>query len=425
MSSTAVTSEFPRTPLGESFDPLDAEGMMDFYERARAEEPIFYNSTLDMVIVTKYDDIHRVMHETETFSAVAALELIKPLSPDALQVAIDNRIRVDRMLVDQDPPEHTVKRRALRPPFHPKSVQEFVPDIERLIDERIERLVDRGEGDLVGDIMFEVPALVVFKLFGLPDSELETVRKFAKSNAKFGFGYPTDAEQLEDAKGIAEYQQWCESKVEELWEDLGDDVVSQFVKNLEDTDYPADKETATCLMLQLLFAGHETTANSSGNMFRFLLEHREQWEKVVANPDLVPNAVEECLRFASPVPQWRRRVVQDTELRGWHLPAGTTVMVSLASANQDEEHFGPDSTKLDVERHNAKEHMAFGWGRHRCLGEGLARQELQIALRKISQRLPHARLVEGQAFEYSPNTSHRGNEHVLVEWDPAQNPVAA
>jgi len=275
--------------------------MIAFYKRARAEEPIFFNPKLDMVVVTKYDDIHRIMHDTETFSAIAALDLIKPLCREALQIAIDAGVRVDRIIVDQDPPEHTVKRRALRPPFHPQNISEFVPKIEKLIDDRMDRLVDRGEADLVGDLMFEVPALVVFQMFGLSEDELPTVRKYAKSNAKFGFGYPTDEEQVQDTRDLVEYWKWCRARVDEMFDDPGDDVVGQFVTTMrQNPEYGIDKETTTTLMMQLLFAGHETTANSAGNMFRFLLTFRDQWEAVCADPSLIPNAVEESCATRRP-----------------------------------------------------------------------------------------------------------------------------
>lgn len=421
----AAIAKCPMRELAEQFDPLDAEAMYAFYSRARPESPIFYNAQLDVWVVTRYEDIHQIMKDTDTFSAAAVLDLVRPLCPAAGQVVMEAGVRVAPSLVDEDPPDHTRRRKALRTPFTPDRVKTLIPRIEELVDQRLDAMVKQGQADLVSDFMYEVPALVVFALFGMGDEELETVRRHAKSNAKFGFGYPTDEEQIRDAENIAEYWRYAEAHVAEMLPDpSGDDCISEFIRNMRATGVPEDNDPVyfTTIMMQLLFAGHETTSNSAGNMFRALLENREQWDAICADPDLVPNAVEECLRYATPVPQWRRRTRKRVTIGGVDLPEGTTLMVALASANHDEAHFGADSDQLDISRANAKDHMAFGWGRHRCLGEAIARQELQIALRELTRRLPHIQLVPGQSWEYSPNTSHRGIEHVYVTWDPSRNP---
>lgn len=424
--STTDAARCPFRDLDAQFDPIDAERMYDFYAKARPETPIFYNEQLDVWVVTRYDEIHHIMRDTDTFSASAVLDLVKPLTPEAGRVVMEAGVRIAPCLVDEDPPDHMRRRKALRPPFTPDRVSELVPRIEELVTQRLDAFVRKGEADLVDEFMFEVPALVVFAMFGMGDEELETVRRHAKSNAKFGFGYPTDEEQVRDAQNIAEYWKYAERHVAELIEDpSGDDVISEFIRNMRETGVPEDDDPVyfTTLMMQLLFAGHETTSNSSGNMFRALLEHRDQWDAICADPSLIPNAVEECLRYGSPVPQWRRRTRKPVTIGGVDLLEGATLLIALGSANHDERHFGEDADELDIHRDNASDHMAFGWGRHRCLGESIARQELQIALRELTRRLPHAELVPDQPWAYSPNTSHRGIEHVRVTWDPTQNPV--
>lgn len=177
-------------------------------------------------------------------------------------------------------------------------------------------------------------------------------------------------------------------------------------------------------MLQLLFAGHETTTNSSANAFRHLLENRDQWDMICNDPSLIPQAIDEVLRFATPVPHWRRTTTSEVEIQGVKIPAGETVMIALASANHDEDVF-EEPGKLDICRKNAKHHLAFGKGRHRCLGEALAKLEMTIILEELTKRLPHVQLVPNQEWIYGANISHRGVEHVKVTWDPSQNPVAA
>ena len=412
----------PVSQLGDSFDAFDGDSYA-FYARARQEEPVFYSTQLGYWVVTRYEDVERVMLDTETFSAANVLEMIKPLCPEALKIAVESGVRISPSIVDEDPPIHTRKRKALRRPFAPAEIAKLEPRVRDLVTQSIDRFVKRGHADLVGDFMFEVPALVIFELMGVPEDELENVRKFAKRNAVFGFGKPSDEDQIAATKGMAAYWEWAKAHSDRLIANPKDDIMSLFIRELrlpENADLWS-KDFVYTVMLQLLFAGHETTTNASAGAFRALLENRDQWDALCADPSLVPNAVEESLRFYTSVPQWRRITKKPVTLGGVELPAGTKLLVALGSANHDHAKFA-DGDRFDIRRKNADEHMAFGWGRHLCLGEGLARLEMRVALEELCSRLPHVELVPGQAWEFSPNTSHRGPEHVRVVWDAARNP---
>ncbi len=175
------------------------------------------------------------------------------------------------------------------------------------------------------------------------------------------------------------------------------------------------------MMMAGIVAAHETTAMAASNAFRVLLENRTVWEEICADQSLIPNAVEECLRFSGSVVAWRRIATTDTEIGGVRIPEGAKLLIVNSSANHDERHFDdPDS--IDVRRDNAGDHLTFGYGSHQCLGKNLARMEIQIFLEELTTRLPHLELVPGQEFTYLPNTSFRGPEHVLVRWDPTRNP---
>lgn len=423
--SAGGASRCPVSRIGQSFDAFDGDPYA-FYARAREEEPVFYSPQIGYWVVTRYDDVRRVMLDSDTFSAANVLEMIKPLCPEALRIAVDAGIKISPSIVDEDPPVHTRKRRALRAPFAPAQIARMEPRVRALVTHAIDRFAKRGHADLVADFMFEVPALVIFEFFGVPENELEQVRKFAKRNAVFGFGMPTDEEQIAVTRGMREYWEWARAYADRLIEDPKDDAMSAFIKDLQTPENADlwDREFVTTVMMQLLFAGHETTTNASAGAFRALLENREQWQLLCADPSLVANAVEESLRYYSSVPQWRRITRKAVTLGGVDLPAGARLLVALGSANHDHAKFA-DGDRFDIRRPNADEHMAFGWGRHLCIGEGLARLEMRIALEELSRRLPHIELVPGQKWVFSPNTSHRGPEHVLVRWDPARNPLAA
>lgn len=429
--TTVSSSERPVGEIGENFDPLNPHTMYDFYTRARAEQPVFYNPQLGFWVVTRYADIDEIENLTGggTVSANGALNLIKPPCPEALAVIVEAGIKVDNSIVDEDPPDHAPKRNALRERLHGKIVQTYEPQIRELVTRKLDGIVDRGEADLVRDFVHEIPAWVIFQLMGVPEADMEMVREYAKGNGKFGFGIPTDDEQVQDAKGIAKYWEYAKRHVDARLDavtsnNAGEDIMSHYIQRMREFEDGRLFSVPDCytLMLQLLFAGHETTTNSAGNSFRALLEHRDQWDAICADPSLIPAAVDECLRFATPVPHWRRTTLKPLTIGDVTIPAGETVMIALASGNHDDNVF-PHGDQLDIHRANARRHLAFGRGRHRCLGEQLALLELKVILEELTRRLPHVQLVPGQEWVYNPNVSHRGIEHVLVTWDPAANPV--
>ncbi len=416
----------PVTHIGESFDPFDGEPY-DFYRRARVEEPVFYNPQIDYWVVTRFQDVYDVLHASpEIFSAANALEPLRPLCPAAIAKAVESGVTTSPGLVDEDPPAHTRPRQALRKSLTPDRVAAREPRIRELVTEHIDAFVKRGKSDLVEDILFEVPALILFEIMGVPREELGNVRQFAKRLAVFGWGQPSDAEQVEIMEGLGKFWQYCAQHIDRLIdnpEPARDDMMSLFVQELgKATEGAVDRTYLSTLMLDVAFAGHETTTNASAGAIRTLLEHRDQWEEICRDLSLIPNAVEECLRFVSSVPTWRRIAKKPVTIGSVAIPAGARLLIALGSANHDETKF-PAGETFDIHRPDAREHLSFGWGRHHCLGDSLAKLEMRVMLEELARRLPHMQLVAGQKWEYSPNTSQRGPEHVLVTWDPAQNPI--
>ena len=165
----------------------------------------------------------------------------------------------------------------------------------------------------------------------------------------------------------------------------------------------------------LLIAGHETTTSMSANAIVTLMRHRDAWERLCADPALIPNAVEELLRFDSSVITWRRKAVKAVEVAGVAIPEGAKLLLALCSGNRDDAHF-PEPERLDLDRENAKTHLSFGFGIHYCLGAPLARLELKVILEELTRRLPSLRLVPDQPWEFPPNTSFRGPARLEVEW---------
>ena len=423
-SGSGPASACPVTGFGKVFDAFDAESH-GLYARARREEPVFYSPQIDCWVVTRYQDVREILQgDPRVFSADNVLELLKPLCPAAMQKAIDYGLAVSPTIVDEDPPGHTPHRQALRRAFTPERVAAMEPRARELMTHRIDAFIRRGHANLVADLMFEVPALIILEMMGVPRAELATVRKFAKRLAVFEFGHPSDQEQVRITDTLGEFWLYCKQHVDRMIDNPGNDAVSTFIAGMRDLagGQALDRQYLTTVTFSIIFAGHETTTNAAAGAFRALLENRDQWAALCADSGLIPNAVEESLRFYPSVPQWRRITKQSVTIGGVVLPAGARILMALGSANRDDGQFASGET-FDIRRENADEHLAFGWGRHHCLGDGLARMEMRVVLEELSRRLPHMRLVEGQNWDFSPNASFRGPERVLIEWDPGRNPL--
>ena len=272
-------------------------------------------------------------------------------------------------------------------------------------------------------MFYELPALVVFKFFGVPDAAVAEVKEYAGQLALFNWGRPTEAQQNALVEMVCRYSEFSRGHIANLKNDLGDDMASDLIKaHFEDPELYPDAYILS-LLPNFLYAGHETTTSQSGNAFRVLLEHPRQWARICADPSLIPNAVEECIRAVSSVIAWRRQTKKRMTIRGVEIPAGAKLLIYSGAANRDDTVFDAPN-EFDIDRANAKRHLSFGYGAHLCIGAPLARTELKIMMEALSSRLPQMQLVADQSWSYSANTSFRGPQRLLVEWDPAQNPCA-
>jgi cytochrome P450 len=216
------------------------------------------------------------------------------------------------------------------------------------------------------------------------------------------------------------YWHYCQDFVQRRIHERTDDFTSGLL-NIRDADPTAlSQEEITSVIYGFSFAGHETTTNLIANTVRQLLLHREAWNVLCDDPGLIPNAVEEALRFDTSVITWRRITARATEIGGIPVPQGARLLLLLGSAGHDSAQF-EDPDTFHIGRANSKDHLAFGKGIHFCLGAPLARMQVRIVLELLSQRLPSLRLMPDQDLRFSPNISFRGPEHLWVEWDVQQS----
>ena len=427
--ATNPEARCPVTHAAANFDPFDQDYLQDPYPQLKAireQEPVFYSASLDYWIVSRYEDVRECFMDQEKFSAAPALDTIVPPYESSLAIMQKHGVLPGPAMVNEDPPLHHARRKRLSRAFSPQRMRALEPYIREVATGFIDIFVKRGHADLVKEMFYELPAQVVFKFFGIPDEDVEAVKEYAGPLALFNWGKPTEAEQNALVEKLAAYAVYCRKHIARLKRSSasGDDAACDYIAaHLEDPDLLPEDYVAW-LLPNFLYAGHETTTSQSGNALRILLEHRDQWARLCEDPALVPNAVEECIRAVSSVIAWRRLTKVPVTINGVEIPAGAKLLIYSAAANRDASVFD-DGDSFDITRANAKRSLSFGYGAHLCIGAPLARLELRVMIEELARRLPHMRLVAGQAWSYSANTSFRGPRGLRVEWDPARNPIIA
>jgi cytochrome P450 len=307
-------------------------------------------------------------------------------------------------------------RRLTNAAFTPRRVAAIEPFVRELTARLLEERLTTGRVDLVRDLAWDLPALVIFRVLGIPDEDVARVKSGAESRLLLMWGRPGEDEQIRFARWMAAFWRYAEALVASRAEHPRDDFTSDLLL-ARDGGLPAlDHREVTSIVYELLFAGHETTTGLIGNTMRRLLAERHAWEEICDDPALIPNAIEEVLRLDSSVVAWRRRTTQAVEVGGVPLPADANLLLLLGSANRDPAHF-EDPDRFDIHRSNAKEHRSFGYGAHYCLAAPLARRTVRVVLEELSARLPSLRLVLGQTLRFQPNTTFRAPLSLLVEWD--------
>ena len=412
------------TPIGcpvlHDFDPFGASYLADPYAYlagVRDDTPVFYSPLIDHWVVTGYEDVRRVMRDTEVFTASNAQDPVTPWPDDVTATFAAEDFGMRPNLSNNDPPSHTAVRRFLRDAFSPHRIGWIEPSVRRLatraVDE-IERRLRAGQNvDLVAAMLSDVPAEVLFVFLGIPDADIERVKRWSAGRALLTWGRLPDDEVRRQLPDFVEYLRYCFDLVDRLAAEPGDDYTSELLRRLEhERPEDFDRGRVAQTLFGLLMAGHETTTNQAANAVRALLSTAGAWRRLHDEPSAIPNAIEELIRFESSVIAWRRRTRQAVGIAGVEIPAGAQILAVLGAGNRDPAQFEhPDV--VDLDRANARNHLSFGFGAHYCLGAPLARLELGVFLELLTSRLPALELVPME-YAYSPNTSHRGPTALAV-----------
>lgn len=361
------------------FNPFDPDSRRDPYPifaRARRERPVHVHSGFPIVSVFRYADIQSILKDPQTFSSAF------PPPPGICAEDLP-----PRSMLGQDPPEHTRLRSLVSQAFTPRIIRGLEPRLRQVASQLLDEALDRREVDLVEALTYPLPVIAIAEIIGVPASDREQFKRWSDTAVEdlgAGLFVPPGADRLRAmGRVFSEMDAYFSALAEERRRAPREDLLTGLVQAEVHGSRLTRAEMITMMVL-LLVAGNETTTTLIGNTVLELLDHPDQLARLRANPGLSASAIEEVLRFSSPVQMDPRWVKRDVEIGGVRVEAGRFVVNWLGSANRDEQIF-EHADAFDIGREDNR-HLAFGFGIHYCLGANLARLEARVALETLMER---------------------------------------
>ena len=414
VKNEAVTS-YP--DVDDLFAPAVIANPYPLLAHLRQQDPVHWNESYQLWVLTKYDDIVSLVRQPEVFSsAVIKTDQRPPYPPvDEADLTLMPEVRAFRssQLVEQDGPPHHAMREVLHDYFTPRAMESWRPFVRAAVAELLDEVADAGEMDVLQKLAAPLPVRVITAMMGVAGEEKERLRELADLLLFINRGEPYRLRPLLD--GIRGITSFVRPLIEERVSNPTIDFLSVLAQGREAGAFNQEQTLANAALL--LFAGHETTMNLICNGTLALLNHRDQWDRFAANPSgLARTVTEECLRYDPPVKSTQRIASADVELRGKRIRKGDRIRWFIASANRDHDAFeNPDA--FDITR-QPNAHVSFGGGAHYCLGATLARVEGQEVFRALVERFPSMRLATDE-LEYQPSIQFRSLRSLPVRWTGA------
>ncbi len=372
------------------------------YRRLREEAPLYYNRPHDFYAVSRFDDVEHGLLDPQTYISGrgAILEVIRA-----------NMVMPPGVLIFEDPPIHNIHRRLVARAFTARRVAELEQKIRELCARCLDPLVGAGGFDFITDLGAHVPMRTIGMLLGIPEADQPAIRQQVDANLRTKEGQPMQvSEDFAIASGemFAHYIDW---RADHPSDDLMTELLQVEFEDETGTARNLTRDELLTFVHVIAGAGNETTNRLIGWAGKVLGDHPDQRQQLVADPSLIPNAIEELLRYEPPGPHVARYVARDAEVQGQTVPAGSVMVFLLAAANRDDRHF-PDGDRFDIHR-DIGHQLTFGYGIHFCMGSALARLEGRIALDELLARFPVWEVDEANA-KLSPTSTVRGWETLPV-----------
>jgi cytochrome P450 family 142 subfamily A polypeptide 1 len=363
----------------------------------REHDPVHWNEPAGVWGITRYDDVRDISRRPDVWSSVGGIR------PDSEPTG---------MMIEQDDPVHRRRRQLVSRGFTPMQIRSQEAKVRSIVDRLLDQVIDHGQCDFVTDVAAWLPLVMIGDALGFEDADHPMLLRWSDDLMR-GLGQD-DPEKLAAMMAAFEgYTTYMAGVITNRRASPADDLTSILVHAEVDGDR-FDDATLVLETLLILIGGDETTRHViTGGLYQ-LLTDRRRWDALLADRSLLPGAIEEMLRWVSPIKNMARTATRDVGLRAPQIRKGQKALLLYPSANRDEEHF-PDPFTFDIER-NPNEHLAFGFGTHFCLGSSLARLELRVLFEQLLERLPAIRLVDRAEPDYRPANFVSGYETMKVAW---------
>jgi cytochrome P450 len=395
--------DFAPTELGFIADPYPV------YADLREREPVAYDEATDHWLISRYEDVNALLRDRRfgrTYRHLAShAEMGHPPPPEWHAPFWD---LINAGILDMEPPNHTRVRRLVAKAFTPRFVEGLRPRVQSIMDGLVDEVAGAGEFDLIR-VAEPLPVTVIAEMLGVPEADRHHLRPWSADICKMYELNPSTQMQQDAVRASNEFSAYLRELARERKQDPGEDLISQLALVLDEGERLTEDElVGTCVLL--LNAGHEATVNSTLLGWWSLFRNPDRLRELRADRSLLPNAIEELLRFDTPLQMFERWVLEPFEIHGVEIPRGAELGLLFGSANRDPSVFErPDD--LDLTR-EPNPHLSFGAGIHFCLGAPLGRQELQVSFTTLMDRFPNLELVVEPAWK--PNYVIRGLEGLRV-----------
>ncbi len=360
------------------------------YQTMRQTQPVYADPQHGNWNVFGYEDVQRVLSDYETFSS----QFHGGGSPGQGSPFAAS-------IISTDPPRHRQLRSLVTQAFTPRSVEALAPRITAIVADHLERIsAQDGRMDVIEDLAYPLPVIVIAELLGIPSQDRERFKRWSDFAVQSANLMASDDLQRFKGSEMMEMGMYFMSMIEQRRQAPGDDLITGLLNASIENEHLSQMELLGFCVL-LLVAGNETTTNLIGNALLTFTEHPELWQQLRAHPELLPGAIEEVLRYRSPVQAMFRTTAREANLRGQAIPAGASIIAWIGSANHDEALFSQPE-RFDIQR-TPNKHIAFGNGIHYCLGAPLARLEARLALGAMLERFSTISLAPGSILERQPS----------------------